>query len=328
MKVAVYSIHRFEEEYLKAANASKHELRFIRECLSPDTAGLAKDTEAVCAFVSDDLGQDTLTLLVHYGVKYLALRSAGYDHLHVSAAKNLGMLAARVPAYSPNAVAEHAVALMMALNRKIVKANTLTHQLNFSLDGLVGFDMKGKTVGIVGTGKIGGVMASILHGFGCNLVACDKFGNEALCRQYGLRYVNMQELCRVSDIITLHVPLTPETDMMINQKLIEQMKRGVMLINTARGRLINTWDMIAALKTGQVGSFGMDVYTDESLFFKDHSGETLKDNALDRLMTFDNVIITGHQAFLTAEALTNIATTTIKNLDCFENNERCDNLIL
>ncbi len=328
MKVAIYSTHKFEEEYLKAANSGKHQLVFISESLKPETVHLAKDCRAVCVFVSDDLGKESLIALNSLGVKYLALRSAGYNHLNVSAAKKLGILSARVPAYSPNSIAEHAVALMMALNRRIVKANTQTHQLNFSLDDLVGFDMKGKTVGIVGTGKIGSVMASILHGFGCHLLACDKIENKELCRLYGLKYTSIEELCHASDIISLHVPLNIETELMINKKLIARMKRGVMLINTGRGKLVNSADVIAALKTGQIGSFGMDVYADESLFFKDHSSEILKDDLLARLMTFGNVLITGHQAFLTREALENISITTIKNLDCFEKKTRCGNLIV
>lgn len=328
MKVAIYSSHGFEEEYLKTANTAPHELVFIGQVLNSETVALAKGAEAVSAFVSDDLGQENLIALKKQGVKFLALRSAGYNHLNVSAARKLGFLVARVPAYSPHSIAEHAVALMLALNRKIVKANTRTHILNFSLNGLVGFDMKDKTVGIIGTGKIGSVMATILNGFGCRLLAYDRIENNELCRLYGLRYTSLEELCMNSDIITLHVPLNMETEGMIHKKMIAQMKRGVMLINTGRGRLVNTADVITTLKTGQIGAFGMDVYTDESLFFKDHSGEILKDDLLARLMTFENVIITGHQAFLTKEALSNIAYTTMRNLDCFETNQPCENLIL
>lgn len=327
MKVAVFSSHDFEKNYLIAANTNKHELVFIPGALTSKTARLAHGMPAVCAFVSDDLSQGILESLSAEGTKFIALRSAGYDHLDMGTVKKLGMLAARVPAYSPNSVAEHAIALIMALNRKIVKANNATHRLDFSLDGLVGFDMKGKTIGIIGTGKIGSVMASIAHGFGCNLLAYDKVQDPELTPRYGLRYTGLRELFNVSDIITLHLPLNPETQGIINKKAIAQMKRGVMLINTSRGKLVNTPDIIATLKTGQIGSFGMDVYADESLFFSDHSGEILKDDILARLMMFDNVIITGHQAFLTREALTNIASATMYNLNCFENNVTCVNRI-
>ncbi len=327
MKVAVYSSHDFEKEYLLAANDGRHQLVFVQEALSKETVTLAQGCEAIAAFVSDDLGSEVLQELDRMGIRYICLRSAGYNHLNLSAAKKLDLLAARVPAYSPNSVAEHAIALIMALNRHIVRANMATHRLDFSLNGLIGFDMKGKTVGIVGTGKIGAVLASILHGFGCNIMACDKVRNQELTDRFHVKYCSLAELCRSSDIISLHVPLNPETEFMINKKLIAQMKRGVMLINTGRGKLVNTADVIATLKTGQIGAFGMDVYSDESLFFKNHSGEILKDDLLARLMGFDNVIITGHQAFLTREALTNIAATTIYNLDCFEKNEKCPNLI-
>jgi D-lactate dehydrogenase len=328
MKVAIYSSHNFEKDHLLKANAGKHQLIFIQDVLSKETASLAQGCAAVAAFVSDDLCGEVLQELDRLGVRFICLRSAGYNHINLSVAKKLGLHTARVPAYSPNSVAEHAVALMMALNRKIVKANTATHRLDFSLDGLVGFDMKGKTVGIVGTGKIGAVLAAIMHGFGCTILACDKIKNPDLVSHYGVTYCDLQELCRNSDLISLHVPLSLETEFMIDKKMIAQMKRGVMLINTGRGKLLNVPDVIAALKTCQIGSFGMDVYSDESLFFKNHNGEILKDDLLARLMTFENVIITGHQAFLTQEALTNIATTTIFNLDCFENKKHCDNLIV
>lgn len=327
MKVAVYSSHHFEKAYLLDANAGRHQLLFIPESLSLETVHLAKDCAAIAAFVSDDLGSDVLQELERLGLRYLCLRSAGYNHLNLSVARKLGILAARVPAYSPNSVAEHAVALMMALNRHIATANAATHRLDFSLDGLVGFDMKDKTVGIIGTGKIGGALASIMHGFGCTVYVFDKVRNPELISRYDVRYRSLPELCRTSDIISLHVPLSLETELMINKKLIAQMKPGVMLINTGRGKLVNTADVIAALKTGQIGAFGMDVYRDESLFFKNHNGEILKDDLLARLMTFENVIITGHQAFLTREALTNIAATTVYNLDCFEKGEKCPNLI-
>ncbi len=327
MKVTVYSSHPFEEAYLSKANNNQHELVFVRERLNPQTTRYASHSEAVCVFVSDRLDEETLNALQQQGVKYLALRSAGYNHLDLETARKLKLLAARVPAYSPYSVAEHAVALILALNRKIVQADNRTHQSNFSLEGLVGFDLKGKTVGIVGTGKIGSVIASIMNGFGCGLLGYDLHENSGLSAQFGLRYTSLTELCKASDIITLHLPLTPETNLLINKDVITQMKKGVMLINTGRGNLVETKDIIEALESRQIGYYGMDVYSDESLFFEDHSQEVLRDQNLSRLMSFENVIITGHQAFLTEEALKNIAVTTIQNLNDFEKQQHCDNLI-
>jgi D-lactate dehydrogenase len=328
MKVAVYSIHDFEKPYLIEANKGKHDLVFISSTLKSSTIHLSEGVEAVSAFVSDDLSGENLIELKKLGVNFITLRSAGYNHLNLSVAHKLKMLAARVPAYSPYSVAEHAVSLMLALNRKIVRADKATHQLNFSLDGLVGFDMNGKTVGIVGTGKIGSVVVKIMHGFGCKIMACDLEENKELVKKYDIVYTDLQTLCKNSDIITLHLPLGIETTYLFNKQIIKYMKPGVMLINTSRGKLIKTTELIAALKSGQIAYFGMDVYEDESLFFKDHSNHILKDDQLARLMTFNNVIITGHQAFLTKEALRNIASTTIDNLDCFENKKTCVNLLV
>jgi D-lactate dehydrogenase len=327
MKVAVYSSHKFEMEYLLNASKGKHDLIFIQQCLDTSTVSKAEKCEAIAAFVSDDLGYDVLLAMARMNIKNVTLRSAGYNHVNLSRADKLGIRVARVPAYSPNSVAEHAIALMMGLNRKLIIADNRTHELNFSLDGLVGFDMVGKTVGIVGLGKIGCITAKILHGFGCKILACDKVQNKKMTRDYGVQYVDLSSLCEQSDIISLHVPLTMETHHLINKLLIKRMKPGVMLINTGRGALINTKDVIEGLKSRKIGYFGMDVYEDESLFFKDHSGEILKDDVLGRLMSFSNVIITGHQAFLTAEALKNIAETTIYNLDCFEKGIKCKNSI-
>jgi D-lactate dehydrogenase len=328
MKVVVYSTHDFEKPYLIEANQGKHDLLFISSPLNASTTHLAEAAEAVCAFVSDDLCGENLIALKKRGINYISLRSAGFNHLNISVAHKLKMLAARVPAYSPYSVAEHAVSLMLALNRKIVRADKATHQLNFSLDGLVGFDMYGKTVGIVGTGKIGSVVAKIMHGFGCKIVACDLEENIELVRNYGVFYTNLQSLCKSSDIITLHLPLTKETTYLFDEEIIKHMKFGVMVINTSRGKLVKTGELITALKEGKIGYFGMDVYEDESLFFEDHSNQILKDDQLARLMAFNNVIITGHQAFLTKEALKNIAVTTIDNLDCFENKKPCANLLV
>lgn len=328
MKVAVYSSHNFEKEFLVSANKTKHDLLFINTRLTKDTYSLAKGCEAVSLFVGDDASATILTKLAKIGIKYLALRSVGFNHVDLNAATNLNLLVARVPAYSPNSVAEHTIALILGLNRKLIKANTRIHQNNFSLDDLVGFDLVGKTVGIIGTGKIGSIVAQILNGFGCSVLAYDKIENQYLIKKHKITYTTLADLYKRSDIISLHIPLNPETKYIINKNSIAQMKEGVMLINTSRGALVDTNKVIKGLKTKQIGYFGMDVYEkEEFLFFEDHSKDILQDDTFARLMAFNNVLITGHQAFLTQEALKNIAETTIYNLDCFEKRVNCINLI-
>lgn len=328
MKVSIYSSHNFEKDYLIAANKNKHDLQFINAKLTESNADLAKGSDAVSLFVSDDASTSVIKKLADNGVKYLALRSVGFNHVDLKVAAELNLLVARVPAYSPNSVAEHAIALMMGLNRKLIQANTRVHQNNFSLDGLVGFDFKGKTVGIIGTGKIGSIVAQILHSFGCHVLAYDKIENQDLINQYNVSYTTLNDLYTKSDIISLHLPLYPETKYLINKNSIQQMKNGVMLINTSRGALVDTGEVITALKTKHIGYFGMDVYEkEEPLVFEDHSKDLLQDDMLASLMILDNVLITGHQAFLTQEALKNIAETTIYNLDCFEKRVNCINLI-
>ena len=321
MNVAIYSTHKFEKEYLEKANNAQYSFKFITSVLSFETAHLADGCEAVSIFVSDDASAPILQLLNKMGVKFLALRSAGYNHVDIAEAKKLNIKVARVAEYSPYAVAEHSVALMLALNRKLIRAHNRVMEQNFSLDGLVGFDMNGKTVGIIGTGKIGSVAAKILHGFGCKILAHDQVESKELKQKYNVNYADFETLCKQSDIITLHVPLTEKTKHIINKNSIEMMKAGVVLINTSRGKLVNTKDVIDALKSGHIGSFGMDVYEEEEgLFFEDHSEDILQDDTIARLMSFRNVLITSHQAFLTDTALKNIAETTVKNLECFENN--------
>jgi D-lactate dehydrogenase len=326
MRTAVFSIHKFEKEYLLQANAGKHELVPIEARLSETTASLAADCKAVSIFTGDAASASVLEELHRVGVRHLALRSAGFNHVDLIKAKELNMQVSRVPAYSPHAIAEHTVALMLALNRKIIRAHDRVMDLNFSLDGLVGFDMNGKTVGIVGTGRIGAVLARILYGFGCHILAFDTQENEELKNKYEVEYTDYRTLCERSDIITLHVPLTPHTHYLIDKECIGWMKRGTMLINTSRGGLVNTKAVIDALKTKHIGSFGLDVYEEEEgLFFEDHSEDILQDDTIARLMTFRNVLITSHQAFLTDTALKNIAATTIHNLDCFEKGNTCEN---
>ena len=321
MKVAVFSTHKFEKNYLFEAALNKHELVWMEAQLSPSTAILAQGCEAVSIFVNDDGSKEVLEKLGQIGVKYLALRSAGFNHVDTATAKKLGIKIARVPEYSPHAVAEHTVALMMALNRKLIKANNRIRDYNFSLDGLIGFDMHGKTAGIIGMGKIGKVVASILAGFGCKIVAYDPFPDEAWSKQHNITYTDIDTVCHIADIITLHSPLTEQTQYLINAERITKMKKGVMLINTSRGGLVRTRDVIDGLKTGQIGYLGLDVYEEEKgLFFEDHSEEILLDDMIARLISFPNVLITSHQAFLTDTALHNIAEVTINNLDCFQNN--------
>lgn len=319
MKTAVYSIHNFEKEYLQNANAEVHDLVLLEPSLSENTVALAKGCDAISLFTGDDANSAVLEELYKIGIKYIALRSAGFNHVDLKKANELKIKVARVPAYSPYAIAEHTVALMLVLNRKIIRAHHRIMDLNFSLDGLVGFDMNGKTVGIIGTGKIGCVLARILHGFGCKVLAFDENENKELVEQYGVQYTDCNSLCEQSDIITLHIPLTDRTKYIIDTDCIDKMKQGVMLINTSRGGLVNTKAVIDALKVKKIGAFGMDVYEEEEgLFFEDRSEEILQDDIIARLMTFKNVLITSHQAFLTVEALRNIAETTILNLNNFD----------
>ena len=326
METVLFSIQSFEKEHLQKANNDQHELLFIETKLNAQTAQLAKGCQAVSIFVSDKADAEVLAILKKLGVQYLVLRSAGFNHVDLNVATQLGIRVARVPAYSPYAVAEHTVALMLALNRKLVRAHNRVRELNFSLNGLVGFDMYGKTVGVIGTGKIGSAVISILHGFGCRILVNDLSKDEKLIEKYQVTFTDCNTLCAKSDIITLHVPLTPDTRYLINKACIATMKKGVMLINTSRGGLVDTKAVIDALKTRHIGYFGMDVYEEEEgLFFEDHSDDILQDDTIARLMTFNNVLITSHQAFLTNTALTNIAEATIYNLDCFENGVNNEN---
>lgn len=314
MNVVIFSSHAFETPFLQQANRLGHGLKFMPVPLNADTAALAAGHQVVSIFVNDDASAPVLEQLAALGVQALALRAAGYNNVDLEAAHRLGLRVLRVPAYSPHAVAEHCVALMLALNRKLVRAHQRVRELNFSLDGLVGFDMHGKTVGLIGLGKIGAVVARILNGFGCRLLGYDPNPSPELLA-LGMRYAPLDEIFAQSDIISLHVPLLPETHYIINAERLARMKRGVMIINTSRGGLVCTRDVIEALKTGQIGYLGLDVYEDEKgLFFSDHSDDILQDDAIARLMTFPNVLITSHQAFLTHTALTNIADTTFDNI--------------
>ncbi|WP_375264090.1 2-hydroxyacid dehydrogenase [Palleronia sp.] len=317
MRIAVFSTQPYDAEYLAKANAG-HELFFFEARLTSGTMQLAAGADAVCAFVNDDLGQDVIAALATSGVALIALRSAGFNHVDLVAAEAAGISVARVPAYSPHAVAEHAIALMLTLNRKTHRAYNRVREGNFALDGLLGFDLCGKIVGIVGTGQIGEVVARILSGFGCNLLAHDPIENPA-CVAVGARYAGLEELLATSDVITLQCPLTPKTHHLIDAAAVAKMKRGVMLINTSRGAVVDARALIAGLKSGAVGSVALDVYEEEGdLFFQDLSSSFISDDVFARLLTFPNVLITGHQAFFTEEALTAIAETTIANVSAFE----------
>jgi D-lactate dehydrogenase len=319
MKVAVFNTKPYDQEFLQASNtAHRHELVFFEPRLTYETRTLAAGFPAVCIFVNDQLNAAVLTELAQHGTRLIALRCAGFNNVDLVAARDQGMTVVRVPAYSPHAVAEHTVALILALNRNIYRACVRVREGNLALDGLLGFDLYGRTVGIIGTGKIGAIVAHIMNGFGCHLLAVDPFPNPE-CAALGVKYTALPELFATSDIITLHCPLTPETYHLINAQALSQMKPGVMLINTGRGALIDTRAVIGALKSERVGYLGLDVYEEEAdLFFEDLSNRVIQDDVFARLLTFPNVIITGHQAFFTREALRNIADTTLTNITDFE----------
>ncbi len=316
LAVTVFDTKSYDREsFQRATPDGKIEWRFLEVRLSADTAALAKGGEAVCVFVNDRADQAALEVLHSLGVKHVALRCAGFNSVDLSAANELGLAVTRVPAYSPYAVAEHAVALLLALNRKIPRANNRVRDANFSLNGLVGFDLHGKTAGVVGTGKIGRVAAQILRGFGMRVLAFDLFPDPAWAEKAGVEYTDARTLARESEVISLHTPLTPETHHIIRAETLELMKPGVILINVSRGALIDTRSLIEALKSGRLGGVGLDVYEEEEgVFFEDLSGQILHDDDLARLLTFPNVLITAHQAFLTREALAEIARVTVANL--------------
>ncbi|NRD24603.1 2-hydroxyacid dehydrogenase [Winogradskyella litoriviva] len=326
MKVLVYSAKEFEIPYLKTANNNKHQLTFINDALSSKTAMLSVGFDAISIFSADEACFITIEKLKDFGIKYIGLRSVGHDNVNLRAALRLNIKVANVPAYSPYAIAEHATALLLAINRKIIASNWRVKQYNFNLNNLVGFDLNKKTVGIIGTGKIGNVMCKIMNGFGCNLLGYDIEEDEDLRNHYNVNYTSLEDLCEKSDIISLHVPLNTDTHQLINEDLISNMKDGVIIINTARGSILNTEHIIDGLRSGKIGALGIDVYENEKeIFFKDHSLDIPDDDILMRLNSFPNVLITGHHAFLTEEALTNIAETTIHNFNCWSKGEETEN---
>lgn len=323
MRVAFFSAHRFDRPFFDEANRTHgHELRYFESRLTTDTAALASQFAAVCAFVNDRLDAPVLDTIAAGGTRLIALRSAGFNNVDISRARELGLTVSRVPAYSPYAVAEHSVALMLALNRKTHRAYHRVREGNFALDGLLGFDLHGRVAGIIGTGKIGTCVARILRGFGCRLLAYDPAPSDE-CAALGVQYVSLEEMWRQAEVITLHSPLTSATRHMIDAAALARMKNGVMIINTGRGALIDTRAAIDGLKSGRIGYLGLDVYEEEeALFFEDRSSDVLQDDVFARLLTFPNVIVTAHQAFFTREALQAIAETTLDNVTAFEAGRR------
>lgn len=318
MEIAFFSSKPYDEEYfLKANKTFSFKFKFLETKLTNETVEFAHGCQAVCLFVNDHADKKILKGLSKLGINLIVLRCAGYNNIDLIAAKELGISVFRVPAYSPHAVAEHAVALMLTLNRKIHRAHMRVREGNFSLHGLIGFDFFEKTVGIVGTGKIGIILSKIMLGFGCKVIATDISPSNELIN-LGVKYVSKDELLAKSDIISLHLPLTKESTHFINKETIKLLKPNVMLVNTGRGALMDTKSVVYALKCKKIGSLALDVYEEEeNFFFEDHSDEMINDDTLARLMTFPNVLITSHQAFLTVEALSNIATTTLANISDF-----------
>ena len=326
MKIGFFSTQSYDKEYFERYN--KHDvITFFEAQLNEQTVNLIQGCDAVCCFVNDRLNAAVITSLAKMGIKIIALRCAGFNNVDLIAAKENQVAVVRVPAYSPHAVAEHALALIMTLNRKTHKAYNRVREGNFSLQRLTGFDLYGKTVGVIGTGKIGECFARIMKGFGCKVLAFDLIANNGLEKE-GVKYVPLTDLLQQSDIISLHCPLTEETKHLINKTSLELMKDGVMVINTSRGGLIDTKAAINALKNGKLGYLGIDVYEqEEKLFFHDLSENIIEDEVIMRLMSFPNVLVTAHQGFLTNEALTQIALVTLKNLDDFQKGKVLENAV-
>lgn len=324
MKISFFSSKPYDITFFEKVNANyKHELNFHDYSLNEDTVGLVKDVECICVFVNDKLTPSVLERLYSNGIRLIALRCAGFNNVDLVTADKLGMTVIRVPAYSPESVAEYTMGLILSLNRHIHRAYNRIRESNFSLEGLLGFELHQATVGIVGTGQIGTAFAKILTGFGCRIIACDPVPSDE-CISLGVEYLDFNTLCKQADIISLHCPLIPETHHLINGKTLAEMKHGIMIINTSRGAVIDTEAVIESLKKGHIGYLGLDVYEqEENLFFQDLSDQIISDDLFERLLTFPNVLITGHQAFFTRQALTNIAETTLKNIQRFENNIEC-----
>ncbi|HEY3899462.1 MAG TPA: 2-hydroxyacid dehydrogenase [Chthoniobacter sp.] len=325
MHVAFFSTKKYDRSFFLKANEDRHTFRFLEPHLTEETVSLARGADAVCVFVNDRLDAGVVEELGAMGVRFIALRCAGFNNVDLEEAARQGIGVGRVPAYSPHAVAEYTVALMLTLNRQIHRANNRVREGNFSLEGLLGFDFHGRTVGLIGTGKIGAITAKILLGLGCEVIAHDPFPNQD-CLALGVKFVALDEIFSASDVISLHCPLTHENHHLISDPALAKMRDGVMIINTSRGALIDTRAVIEALKSGRVGYLGLDVYEEEGdLFFEDLSDKIIADDTFTRLLTFPNVLITGHQAFFTRNALEKIAATTVANLTEFETAGACSN---
>lgn len=326
MQIAVFSSKPYDRQFFEAARREDDgKLTFFEPRLTAETVGLAAGHQAVCVFVNDRLDAAVLDKLHAAGTRIVALRCAGFNNVDLAAAERLDMKVVRVPAYSPHAVAEHTVALILLLNRKLHRAYNRVREGNFALNGLLGFDLFGKTCGVVGTGQIGVCVAEIMQGFGCRVSAFDPFPNEKL-KSRGVEYVSLERLLAESDVVTLNCPLTPQTKHLINADTIAQMKPGVTLVNTSRGAVVDTPAVIDGLKSGQIGALGLDVYEEEAnYFFEDHADDGIADDVLARLLTFPNVVVTGHQAFFTHEALTAIAETTLQNIREVQTGGTCKN---
>ncbi|WP_212001624.1 2-hydroxyacid dehydrogenase [Chitinophaga sp. HK235] len=328
MDILFFSAQPYDITYFNQANQQNtHHFRFLEYPLNEDNTALIKDEKAVCVFVNDKVDAAVVHKLKEKGITLIALRCAGFNNVDLKAAAEAGISVVRVPAYSPHAVAEHAVTLLLALNRKIYKSYNRVRDNNFTLAGLEGFDVYGKTVGVIGTGNIGAVFCRIMLGFGCKVLAHDVVQDASLV-QAGVAYVSQESVLAESDIISLHCPLTPDTKHLVNGDSINSMKRGVTLINTSRGGLVDTRAVVEALKNGHIGALGIDVYEqEEQLFFQNFSGTIIQDDVLSRLTTFPNVLVTSHQGFFTKEALTQIAETTLANISGFEKNEPLKNAL-
>lgn len=327
MRVLVYDAKRYDRDGLQAANEGRHQLDFIEAQLNEHTAALAAGYQAISIFVNDDASAPVIVKLAEAGVKLVTLRSTGFNNVSVDAARRLGITVMRVANYSPWSVAEFAVGLLQTVNRKIHRAYNRTRENNFLLDGLQGSDIHGKTIGVVGTGRIGMLFGKIMRGFDVRLIGYDVQQNPE-CLAYGMEYLPLNDVLAQSDVVSLHVPLLAETRHIINAVSLAKMKRGAILINTSRGALIDTEALIEALKTGHVGAVGLDVYEEEDgLFFRDRSDQIITDDVFARLISFPNVLVTGHQAFFTREALSEIADTTIRNLTDVENGRNNENVL-
>lgn len=327
MRIAFFSTKQYDKTTFETEEGQQ-EIVYHSPRLTESTVPLAHGFDAICVFVNDEVNREVLAELAEHGLKLVLLRCAGFNNVDLLAAEELGITVARVPAYSPHAVAEHTFGLILSLNRSLHKAYARVREGDFRLDGMLGFDLQGRTIGVIGTGRIGESICRIARGFGCNVLAHD-VDPSPRCEAIGVKYVDIHELFADSDVITLHCPLMPQTRYLINDRSIAQMKQGVMLINTSRGAIIDTQSVIRGLKTGQIGSLGIDVYEEEAdLFFEDLSNSVIRDDVFARLLTFPNVLITGHQGFFTADALTQIASTTLKNASEFEETGCCTNEVL